>query len=70
VTIVLTCSDDGLRQCRKIYIWLLKNSFNVVFNEEDELAGVNLFNWAEGHIKQVRHCHVAVSSANSPKSYI
>jgi len=54
-SIFLTCSDDGLKQCQRIYNWLMKNGFRVVFDDEVALAGMNLLSWADSQLKQARH---------------
>ena len=53
LTIFLSCSDDGLKQCQQIGKWLVKNGFTV--NGEDKLAGMSLFSLAESQVKQARN---------------
>ena len=55
-SVFLSCSDDGLRQCRQMYKWLVKNHFEVVFDDENSLASMNLLGWVENQIKQASHC--------------
>lgn len=51
-TVFLSCSDDGLRHSRKIYNWLLKNHFEVVFDDENSAGSTNLLSWADYQVKQ------------------
>jgi len=55
LSVFLSCSDDGLRQCRQIYKWLMKNCFKVVFDDENSAASVNLLSWVDSQVKQASH---------------
>lgn len=75
LVVLLLCSDDGRKQCRRIQKWLINNRFSAVFDDDErKFADMNLIVWAENQVKQARNSvwscyrilHMVVSQLQVP----